>query len=147
MSTSSPAACSTRSAPGCWCWPTELRRARAVGPGGRTGADMAWRIKKNLVLPPVRVLPDGSFLSVMPTPAENLRLGQARARGKPLRQLPEGHLVRVIEYTVTVATADGRTRTEAFRLATTLLDHAQAPAAQLAASTISAGKSRTASVS
>jgi hypothetical protein len=34
---------------------------------------------------------------------------------------------------VTVATADGRTRTEAFRLATTLLDHEQAPAAQLAA--------------
>ena len=97
------------------------------------GADMAWRIKKNLVLPPARILDDGSFLSVMPTPAENVRLGQARARGKPLRELPEGHLIRVIEYTVTVATADGRTRTEPFRLATTLLDCKQAPARQLAA--------------
>ena len=97
------------------------------------GADMAWRIKKNLVLPPVRILGDGSFLSVMPTPAENARLGQDRARGKPLRELPQGHLIRVIEYTVTVTTADGRTRTEPFRLATTLLDSEQAPAGQLAA--------------
>jgi hypothetical protein len=98
-----------------------------------TGADMAWRIKKNLVFPPVRVLDDGSFLSVMPTPAENLRRGQARARGKLLPGLPQGHLVRIIEYTVTVTTADGRTRTEPFRLATTLLDCERAPAAQLAA--------------
>ncbi len=29
----------------------------------------------------VQVLPDGSFLSVMPTPAENVRYGQARAAG------------------------------------------------------------------
>jgi hypothetical protein len=98
-----------------------------------TGADMAWRIKKNLVFPPARVLADGSFLSVMPTPAENLRRGQARARGKLLPGLPQGHLVRIIEYTVTVTTADGRTRAEPFRLATTLLDHQQAPAARLAA--------------
>jgi hypothetical protein len=97
------------------------------------GADMAWRIKKNLVLPPVKILDDGSFLSVMPTPAENVRFGQARARGKPLREHPEGHLIRVVEYTVTVTTADGRTRTEPFRLATTLLDCKRAPARQLAA--------------
>jgi hypothetical protein len=49
-----------------------------------TGADLAWRIKKNLVFTPSKVLPDGSFLSVMPTPAENLRLGQARAAGRIL---------------------------------------------------------------
>jgi hypothetical protein len=97
------------------------------------GADMAWRIKKNLVLPPVKILDDGSFLSVMPTPAENVRFGQARARGKPLREHPQGHLIRVVEYTVTVTTADGRTRTEPFRLATTLLDCERAPAGQLAA--------------
>jgi len=97
-----------------------------------TGAGMAWRIKKNLVLPPVRILEDGSFLSIMATPAENARFGVARAQGRPLRRLPEGHLIRVIEYTVTVTTADGRTRTEPFRLATTLLDCEQAPAGQLA---------------
>ena len=100
-----------------------------------TGADMAWRIKKNLVLPPVRVLPDGSFLSVMPHAGrEACATAQARAAGQaPPAGTPQGHLMRIIEYTVTVTTAEGRTRTEAFRLVTTLLDHEQAPAAQLAA--------------
>ena len=98
-----------------------------------TGADLAWRIKKNLVFTPFKVLPDGSFLSVMPTPAENLRLGQARAAGRIPPGPPEGHTVRIIEYTVTVRAADGTTRIEPFRLATTLLDHQRAPAAGLAA--------------
>jgi hypothetical protein len=98
-----------------------------------TGADMIWRIKKNLVFPPVKVHPDGSFLSIMPTPAENLRHGLARARGRSLGRTPQGHLVRIIEYTITVTTADGRTRTEPFRLITTLLDHERAPAAKIAA--------------
>ena len=56
-----------------------------------TGADLAWRIKKNLVFTPLQVLPDGSFLSVMPTPAENVRLGQARAAGRIPPGPPEGH--------------------------------------------------------
>jgi len=38
-----------------------------------TGADLLWRIKSNNVFVVVKVLPDGSFLSVMPTPAENVR--------------------------------------------------------------------------
>ena len=97
-----------------------------------TGADLAWRIKKNLVFTPLTVLPDGSFLSVMPTPAENLRLGQARAAAGSGPAGP-GHTVRIIEYTVTVRAADGTTRIEPFRLATTLLDHQRAPAAALAA--------------
>ena len=85
------------------------------------------------MLPPCRVLPDGSFWSVMPTPAESARQGQARARGRVLARPPEGHLVRVIEYDITIADAAGGTRTEPFRLVTTLLDHERAPAAQLAA--------------
>lgn len=93
-----------------------------------TGSDMIWRIKKNPVFPPVEILPDGSFLSIMPTPAENLRHGGARARGRGLGRTPHGHLVRIIEYIVTIKTADGRTRTGPFRLVTTLLDHEQAPA-------------------
>jgi hypothetical protein len=98
-----------------------------------TGADLAWRIKKNLVFTPLQVLPDGSFLPVMPTPAENVRLGQARAAGRTPPGLPEGHVVRIIEYTVTVRAAGGATRIELFRLVTTLLDHQLAPAAELAA--------------
>jgi hypothetical protein len=98
-----------------------------------TGADLAWRIKKNLVFTPLQVLADGSFLSVMPTPAENVRLGQARAAGRTPPGPPEGHIVRIIEYTVTVRAAGGATRIELFRLVTTLLDHQRAPAAELAA--------------
>nr|WP_281262683.1 IS4 family transposase [Nonomuraea fuscirosea] len=105
-----------------------------------TGSDMLWRIKKNLVFPAVEILPDGSFLSsIMPTPAENRRRGIARAHGRSLGRTPHGHLVRIIEYieyieyTVTIKTADGRTRTEPFRLVTTLPDHEQAPAAEIAA--------------
>jgi hypothetical protein len=98
-----------------------------------TGADLVWRIKGNRVFPPLEVLPDGSYISVMATPAENLRHGQARARGRVLPVPPRGHRVRVIEYTVTACAADGTTRTELFRLVTTLLDSEQAPAADLAA--------------
>jgi len=75
------------------------------GMAAGTGADLAWRIKKNLVFTPLRALPDGSFLSVMPTPAENLRLGQARAAGRIPPGPPEGHAVRIIEYTVMVGGA------------------------------------------
>jgi Insertion element 4 transposase N-terminal/Transposase DDE domain len=98
-----------------------------------TGADLLWRIKGNQVFMMVKALPDGSFLSVMPTPAENLRYGQARAAGHILPGLPQGHPVRIIEYAITITSADGTTRIESFRLVTTLLDHKRAPAAKLAA--------------
>jgi len=97
-----------------------------------TGADLLWRIKSNNVFVVLKVLPDGSFLSVMPTPAENVRHGQARAAGKTLPTPPKGHLVRIIEYTIAINNSDGTTRIEPFRLVTTVLDHHQAPAADLA---------------
>ncbi|WP_228389949.1 IS4 family transposase [Streptomyces smaragdinus] len=97
-----------------------------------TGAHLAWRIKKNLVFVPLRVLSDGSYLSIMRTPAENIRHGQARAAGRTLAEPPQGHLVRIIEYTVTVRPQAGPPRTETFRLVTSLLDHRLAPAHQLA---------------
>jgi Insertion element 4 transposase N-terminal/Transposase DDE domain len=102
------------------------------GLAAATGADLLWRVKGNRVFVPLEVLPDGSFISVMATPAENLRHGQARARGRVLPVPPRGHRVRIIEYTVTIR-AGGTARTELFRLATTLLDSGQAPAADLAA--------------
>ncbi len=98
-----------------------------------TGADLAWRIKKNLVFPPVKVLPDGSYLSVMRTPAANRRVAQARYAGRAPASRQDGHPVRIIDYAVTVTRPDGTSGTEPFRLATTLLDPAQAPAAGLAA--------------
>jgi Insertion element 4 transposase N-terminal/Transposase DDE domain len=101
------------------------------GQAAASGADLLWRIRKNLIFTPVRRLPDGSFLTVMGTPAENARFSRARAAGRPLPGPPAGHLVRIVEYTVTVST-DAGSRTEAFRLASTLLDPIAAPARQLA---------------
>jgi Insertion element 4 transposase N-terminal/Transposase DDE domain len=103
------------------------------GLAAATGADLLWRVKKHQVFWPGEQLPDGSFLSVLATPAANVRYGQARAAGRPFTEPPAGHPVRIIHYTVTVSTADGATRTESFRLITTLLDHHTAPAGELAA--------------
>jgi hypothetical protein len=98
-----------------------------------TGADLLWRARNNLVFTPVRELGDGSYLAVMATPAENKRLGTARWRGKVPDRIPDGHLVRVIEYHVDVMTPGGTRVSEQFRLVTTLLDPQEAPAAALAA--------------
>ena len=105
-----------------------------------TGADLLWRVKASMHLPVVRELPDGSWLARISDPrAVQARLhknGQRRRRGSPLPPetgpLP-GITVRVIEYMLAVATADGKTRTERYRLITTLTDWRAYPAAQLAA--------------
>jgi hypothetical protein len=95
-----------------------------------TGADLAWRIKRNLVLSPVRVLPDGSYLAILPTPAEARRGHENRRRGKPPAA---GCQVRVIDYAVTARDGGGAVTTEQFRLITTLLDPVTAPARAVAA--------------
>src|SRR4051794_14884646 len=102
------------------------------GLAAATGADLAWRIKRTNVFWPGRRLPDGSYLSVMGTPAENLRYGWARRDGRVLPGPPAGHPVRIVEYDVTLDSGDGAARTEAFRLVITLLDHEAAPARALA---------------
>jgi Insertion element 4 transposase N-terminal/Transposase DDE domain len=96
------------------------------------GADLVWRVPGNRVLVPVAFLPDGSYLSVMPTPAE--ARGGWNARQRDPGRVPRGYPVRVIRYTVTVRPAQGGTpRTQTFRLVTTLLDPDEAPAADIAA--------------
>jgi len=82
-----------------------------------TGADLLWRVKGNLRLPRVAVLADGSFLSVV-YPSE-----------KDRRHATNGIQVRVVEYRLEgVAGAE-----PLYRLVTTILDPALAPAADLAA--------------
>jgi hypothetical protein len=49
--------------------PAPPARRELQGLAAATGADLAWQIKKNLVFTPVKVLPDGSFHSVMRTRA------------------------------------------------------------------------------
>jgi len=82
-----------------------------------TGADLLWRVKRNLRLPRETVLGDGSYLTII-YPSE-----------KDRRHRAEGVRVRVIEYRLEgIADAE-----PLYRLVTTILDPAQAPATDLAA--------------
>jgi hypothetical protein len=105
------------------------------------GAHLLWRAKCSLHLPVIRPLPDGSWISRIDDPYQKqLRRNRkfkdrARGRDRPPEAgpLPGAATVRVIEFTVTAAGDDGTTRTERYRMITTLLDHRAAPAAELAA--------------
>lgn len=77
-----------------------------------TGADLLWRVKTNMVLPVVQMLPDGSYLS-------RIVAAEDRKRANPTT-------VRVVEYTL--AGQD-----TVYRLITTILDPELAPATDLAA--------------
>jgi Insertion element 4 transposase N-terminal/Transposase DDE domain len=82
-----------------------------------TGADLLWRMKRNAVLPCHQRLEDGSYLSKV-YPSEKDRRHDRR-----------GRVVRVIEYTL-----EGVEDPEPlYRVLTTLLDPAAAPAPELAA--------------
>ena len=81
-----------------------------------TGADLLWRIRNNLVLPVEEVLADGSYLSTF------------YPSTKDRRKKTNGMRVRVIEYQLA-----GAPKPETYRLMTTLLDPAIAPADELAA--------------
>ena len=82
-----------------------------------TGADLLWRVRRNLRLPREVQLADGSYLTTI-YPGE-----------KDRRHKAEGVQVRVVEYRLEgVADAE-----PLYRLVTTILDPAAAPAAELAA--------------
>ena len=82
-----------------------------------TGAELLWRVRKNIQLPCEKRLPDGSYLSRIHPSQQDQRRGR------------NGVVVRVIEYRL-----EGVEGAEPlYRLATTILDHELAPAAELAA--------------
>ena len=78
-----------------------------------TGADLLWRARKDIVLPVIEQLPDGSYLTEI---FDQRDIHHTRA----------GVRVRAVEYTI--ANHQG-----VYRLITTILDPAQAPATELAA--------------
>ncbi len=81
-----------------------------------TGAQLLWRIKRNAVLPVLKVLPDGSYLSVV-RPDRLSRLAGAQPQS-----------VRIVAYHL-----DGEPQAEPlYRLVTTMLDPEQASALELA---------------
>lgn len=81
-----------------------------------TGAELMWRVQKTIVLPKLKILDDGSYLSEV-RPPTTARLAARR------ESLP----VRVIEFTLSY-----RDKKKFYRVITTLLDPRQAPAAELA---------------
>lgn len=105
-----------------------------------TGADVLIRVKSSARLPVVRVLADGSYLSVLANPKASRRRtarnGQRRRRGSRLPAdtgLVTGLPVRVIEADVTACPPGGHPVRTRYRLITTLTSPATAPAAQIAA--------------
>jgi hypothetical protein len=82
-----------------------------------TGADLLWRVRKNILLPCEKRLPDGSYLSRIYASQQDQRRGC------------HGVVVRVIEYRL-----EGVEGAEPlYRLATTIPDYERTPATELAA--------------
>ncbi len=82
-----------------------------------TGADLLWRVKKNLRLPCIKRLPDGSYLSKVYPSVQDRRHDR------------QGIVVRVIEYGLEGVAGAG----PLYRLITGIVDPIQAPAEELAA--------------
>jgi hypothetical protein len=110
-----------------------------------TGAALLWRTPTNLELPVVKVLADGTYLSVLIKPSVRVagrreRLLAAARAGKDLADIPDAfdraglpiaHLVRVVEYDIADRAGDGSG--ELIALATTIVDPTDARADELAA--------------
>jgi len=78
-----------------------------------TGADLLWRVRKDIVMAVVEQLPDGSYLTEI-------------FDQRDIHHTRQGVRVRVVEYTI--AGSD-----DVYRLITTICDPVEAPATQLAA--------------
>ena len=95
-----------------------------------TGADLVWRLRNDLVFPRATELADGSYLSTMLPPRGARKVARKPARRVVVRKKKQlGIPVRIVEYTL-----DGVPDAESsYRVATTILDPAKAPAKELAA--------------
>jgi Insertion element 4 transposase N-terminal len=97
-----------------------------------TGAALLWRVKADLTLPVLEILPDGSYLSVLVSPKikgpARAKLTEAARAGQDLDP-GKARYVRVIEYEV----PDRDGQDELITLVTTITDLREAPAAVLAA--------------
>jgi hypothetical protein len=98
-----------------------------------TGAALLWRVKSDLRLPVLELLPDGSYRSVLVSPRikgkARQQLVEAARRGEDLDE-DKARPVRVIEYEVPDREGDGTG--ELIALITTITDPEQALAAALA---------------
>jgi hypothetical protein len=99
-----------------------------------TGAALLWRVKADLRLPVLELLPDGSYLSVVARPALHDKARSkliAAARAGEYLDPAQAIRARVIEYEIPDRDGDGSG--ELIALITTITDPAAASAAELAA--------------
>jgi hypothetical protein len=87
------------------------------------GAHAVLRVKSDIDLPVLGVLPDGTYLSRIADPLASRRMRRQRL---PAKDIP-GTTVRVIEYSVAAEDEDGGEVSEVFALVTTLIDHEAYP--------------------
>ena len=98
-----------------------------------TGAALLWRVRSDLRLPVLELLPDGSYRSVLLTPKITRAASRGRvveaARGGEALDPARARRVRVVEYEI----PDRDGKDEVVTLVTSLTDFREAPAASLAA--------------
>jgi len=105
---------------------------QAWGDAVATGAALLWRAPTGLRLPMIRVLPDGTYLSVLANPKLRARrdaLVAAATAGQDIDPA-DGYLVRVVEYTVPDRVGNGTG--ELIALITTITAPAEGRADELA---------------
>ncbi len=106
----------------------------AWGAAAGTGAALLWRVRSNIRLPVLELLPDGSYRSVLirngASPGRRRALIEAARRGDGLDP-GLARPVRVVEYEVDGPGGGGKD--ELIALVTTITDLREAPAAALAA--------------
>ena len=93
-----------------------------------SGAALLWRVKSDLALPVLEILPDGSYRSVLVNPRIGGKARQAQARAaRACEDLDEDQAtaVRVIEYEVPDRDGDGKG--ELIALITTITEMTQCP--------------------
>jgi len=111
-------------------FPSMERYLAAAG----TGADLVWRWKNgknSLPAKTLEVLPDGSELVVMRESDGMLARRRQASRNHAAPRLPDT-VARLVTFTVLTQTPGGRRKATRVRVLTTLLDHKELPAREIA---------------
>ena len=111
-------------------FPSMERYVAAAG----TGSDLVWRWKndpKSLPARTLEVLPDGSELVVMRESAGMLARRRRESRNHAASRLPDT-IARLVTFSIVTRTVSGRSKATRIRVLTTLLDHEEFPAGEIA---------------
>ena len=100
-----------------------------------TGADLAWRVKnsaKSIPCKTLEILPDGSELVVLHESDGMLARRRRESRNHAAPRLPDT-IARLVTFLVMTETRSGKRKPARIRVLTTLLDHEDHPAPEIAA--------------